>query len=113
MQLLNRQIGAVNFKPIQWRFEEIYTASRTFLPANPGLEPLVNYVRRTVDETNPRKVLPLIPRDLESITASELAAGKAAMRSNKLDDGVVAFRKILQLVMVNAVETANELDDVR
>jgi coatomer protein complex subunit alpha (xenin) len=112
MQLLNRQIGAVSFKSIQWRFEEIYTASRTFLPANPGLDPLVNYVRRTVDETNPRKVLPFIPRDLESIAAIELAGGKNAMRTNKLDDGLVNYRKILHLLMVNAVETANELDDV-
>jgi coatomer subunit alpha len=112
MQLLNRQIGAVDFKPIYWRFEEVFTASRTFLPANPGLEPLVNYVRRTVDETNPRKVLPLIPRDLESVTTLELATGKSAMRGNKLDEGLPSFRKILHLLMVNAVETANELDDV-
>jgi coatomer subunit alpha len=113
MQLLNRQIGAVNFKPIQWRFEEIYTASRTFLPANPGLPPLVNYVRRNVDEDNPRKVLPLIPRDLESINATELAAGKAAMSKNKLEDGVVSFRRILHLLMVNAVSLASEVDEAK
>ena len=113
MQLLNRQIGAVNFKPIQWRFEEIYTASRTFLPANPGLEPLVNYVRRNIDENNPRKVLPLIPRDLESITATELAAGKAHMSKNKLEDGVQSFRRILHLLMVNAVSLASEVDEAK
>jgi coatomer protein complex subunit alpha (xenin) len=112
MQLLNRQIGAVNFKPIQWRFEEIYTASKTFLPANPGLPPLVNYVRRTVDETNIRKVSPLIPRDVESIIATELQAGKTQMRTNKLDEGVHSYRRILQLLMVNAVGTAGELDEV-
>ncbi|KAF2670879.1 Coatomer, alpha subunit [Microthyrium microscopicum] len=113
MQLLNRQVGAVNFKPIQWRFEEIYTASRTFLPATPGLPPLVNYVRRTVDETNTRKVLPLIPRDLESIIATEVTAGKTQMRTNKLDEGLKSYRRVLQLLMVNAVATANELDDAK
>ena len=112
MQLLNRQIGAVNFKAIQWRFEEIYTASRTFLPANPGLSPLVNYVRRTLDETNPRKVLPLIPRDLESVIATELQAGKSQVRTNKLDEGITSYRRILQLLMVNAVTTANEVNEV-
>ena len=47
MQLLNRQVGAVNFAPLKERFLEIYNASRTYLPATGGLPPLVNYVRRT------------------------------------------------------------------
>jgi coatomer protein complex subunit alpha (xenin) len=112
MQLLNRQVGAVNFKPIQWRFEEIYQASRTFLPANPGLQPLVNYVRRTVNETNSRKVFPLIPRDLESIIATEVVAGKTQMRTNKLEDGVQSFKKILHLLLVNAVSSPAEVNEV-
>jgi len=113
MQLLNRQVGAVNFKPLEWRFEEIYQASRTFLPANPGLSPLVNYVRRTVNEANSRKVLPLIPRDLESIIATELLAGKTQMRTNKLEDGVRSFKKVLQLLLVNAVSSPTEVNEVR
>lgn len=94
MQLLNRQVGAVNFKPLKPRFLEIYQASRTYLPASPGLPPLINYVRRTVDETDPRKVLPLIPRDLESIVATDLQDGYLAMRSNKLDEGLRAFKRM-------------------
>jgi coatomer protein complex subunit alpha (xenin) len=113
MQLLNRQIGAVNFKPVQWRFEEIYLASRTFLPANPGLPPLVNYVRRNADESNSRKVLPLIPRDVESITTTEFAAGKSHMSKNKLEDGVQTFKRILHLLMINAVSLASEVDEAK
>lgn len=113
MQLLNRQVGAVNFKPIEWRFQEIYQASRTFLPASVGLPPLVNYVRRTIDETDSRKVLPLIPRDLESITATEFAAGKNAMRTNKLEDGVVTWKKILHLMLLNAVTTQAEVAEAK
>ncbi|KAL8964099.1 MAG: hypothetical protein Q9183_004703, partial [Haloplaca sp. 2 TL-2023] len=86
MQLLNRQVGAVNFGPLKPRFLEIYQASRTFLPATPGLPPLINYVRRTTDETELRKVLPIIPRDLETIASVDLQEGYNAMRSNKLDD---------------------------
>jgi coatomer protein complex subunit alpha (xenin) len=112
MQLLNRQVGAVNFKPLQWRFAEIYQASRTFLPANAGLPPLVNYVRRTVNETDSRKVLPLIPRDLESVIATEFAAGKTSMRTNKLADGLEAFKKILHLLLLNAVSSAAEVNEV-
>jgi len=113
MQLLNRQVGAVNFKPLQWRFEEIYHASRTFLPANPGLQPLVNYVRRTVTETDSRKVLPLIPRDLESIVSTELQTGKTQMRTNKLEDGVQSFKKILHLLLVNAVSSMQEVSEAK
>ncbi|KAK4988789.1 hypothetical protein LTR66_007227 [Elasticomyces elasticus] len=113
MNLLNRQIGAVNFEPLASRFEEIYTTSRTFLPANVDLPPLVNYVRRTVDEKDLRKVLPLIPRDLESITQTELQAGKTHMRTNKLEDGVNTFKQILHLMMVNAVSSQHELEEAK
>jgi len=112
MQLLNRQVGAVNFKPLQWRFEELYRASRTFLPANPDLPPLVNYVRRTAKETDMRRVLPLIPRDLESVTTTEFQAGKTAMQKNKLEDGVQAFRKVLHLLILNAVSTQKDVTEV-
>ncbi|KAK4992908.1 hypothetical protein LTR50_000814 [Elasticomyces elasticus] len=113
MNLLNRQIGAVNFEPLANRFEEIYTTSRTFLPANVDLPPLVNYVRRTVDEKDLRKVLPLIPRDLESITQNELQTGKTHMRTNKLEDGVQTFKQILHLMMVNAVSSQHELEEAK
>jgi len=111
MNLLSRQIGAVNFQPLEERFLEIYQSTRTFLPANPGMPPLVNYVRRTPNETDSRKLLPLIPRDLESVQATELTAGKNAMKANKLEDGVVAFRKVLHLLMVNAVGSASQAQE--
>jgi len=112
MNLLNRQVGAVNFKPLQARFEEIYSASRTFLPANPNLPPLVNYVRRTLKETDPRKVLPIIPRDIESIAATELVQGKQHMQKNKLEDGLQCFKKILYLMLVNAVTSQSQVEEV-
>ncbi|KAF1356624.1 coatomer WD associated region-domain-containing protein [Delphinella strobiligena] len=113
MNLLNRQVGAVNFKPLEARFEEIYSASRTFLPANPGLPPLVNHVRRTLKETESRKLLPLIPRDLESITTTELALGKQHMQKNKLEDGVQVFKKILHLMLVNAVTSQSQAEEAK
>ena len=113
MQLLSRQVGAVHFEPLKPRFMEIYRATRTYLPASVGLPPLVNYVRRNVNETDPRKVLPLIPRDLESVAASDVQAGYTAMRQNTLEEGVKIFRKILHTLMVNAVGNAQEASEVR
>ncbi|KAE9369352.1 Coatomer, alpha subunit [Stipitochalara longipes BDJ] len=113
MQLLNRQLGAVNFAPLKPRFLEIYEATKTYLPASSGLPPLINYVRRTVDETDPRKVLPIIPRDIESLATNDLQKGYTAMRTNKLSDGEVIFRGILHAFLVNAVSTASEVEEAK
>lgn len=113
MQLLNRQVAAVNFDPLKPRFLEIYKASKTYLPASAGLPPLVNYVRRTVNETDLRKVLPIIPRDLETIASVDLQEGYGFMRSNKLDDGGKAFKRILHSLLVNAVSSPKEVEDAK
>ncbi|PYI07864.1 Coatomer, alpha subunit [Aspergillus sclerotiicarbonarius CBS 121057] len=113
MQLLNRQVGAVNFAPLKPRFLEVYKASKTYLPASAGLPPLVNYVRRTVDETDSRKVLPIIPRDLETIANVDLQEGYAAMRANKLEDGVKIFRGILNSVLINTVSSEAEVEQAK
>jgi coatomer subunit alpha len=113
MQLLNRQVGAVNFTPLKPRFMSIYQASKTYLPASIGLPPLTNYVRRTVEETDPQKVLPLIPQDIESIAAEDLQKGYDAVRSNKLDDAAAIFKKMLHCLLVNAVSTASEVNEAK
>lgn len=112
MQLLNRQVGAVNFAPLKPRFLEIYQTSRTYLPAAPGLPPLVNYVRRTVEEADLKKVLPIIPRSLESIRTTELQKGFAAMKANDLEGGVEIFRGILHALMLTAVDDQKEVEEV-
>ncbi|KAL4870764.1 hypothetical protein BDV12DRAFT_165177 [Aspergillus spectabilis] len=113
MQLLNRQVGAVHFAPLKPRFIEIFKASKTYLSATPGLPPLVNYVRRTVDETDSRKVLPAIPKDLETIASVDLQEGYAAMRSNKLEGGVQIFKNILHSVLVNTVSSEAEVEQAK
>jgi coatomer protein complex subunit alpha (xenin) len=113
MQLLNRQLGAVNFAPLKPRFLEIYQATKTYLPASAGLPPLVNYVRRTVDETDPRKVLPIIPRDIESLANGDLQKGYESVRGNKLEDAARIFKGILHALLVNAVSTASEIEEAK
>lgn len=113
MQLLNRQVGAVNFAPLKPRFLEVYQASKTYLPAAAGLGPLVNYVRRNPDETDPRKVLPIIPRDLEYLASNDLQRGYDTMRANKLEDGVKIFKGILHSVLVNAVGSDGEVAEAK
>ncbi|KAL4926906.1 coatomer subunit alpha [Aspergillus undulatus] len=113
MQLLNRQVGAVHFAPLKPRFLDIFKASKTYLSATPGLPPLVNYVRRTVEETDSRKVLPAIPKDLETIASVDLQEGYAAMRANKLEDGVQIFKGILHSILVNVVSSEAEVEQAK
>lgn len=113
MQLLNRQVGAVNFAPLKPRFLEVYQTSKTYLPASAGLPPLINFVRRTVEETDPRKVLPVIPRDLEYLAANDLQRGYDAMKANKLEDGMNTFKGILHAVLVNAVSSEAEVAEAK
>lgn len=113
MQLLNRQIGAVQFAPLKSRFMEVYQASKTYLPASAGLPPILNYVRRTIDETDPRKLLPIIPRDLEYLASNDLQKGYDAMKGNKLEDGIKIFKGILHAVLINAVNTEGEVDEAK
>lgn len=112
MNLLNRQVGAVNFKPLESRFNEIHQATRTYLPASPGLPPLVNYVRRTLKDTESRKLLPFIPGELETLTTVDLVGGKQRMQKNQLEEGVQIFKKILHTMLVNAVNTQGEVEEV-
>ncbi|KAF6812564.1 coatomer subunit [Colletotrichum sojae] len=113
MQLLNRQVGAVNFAPLKPRFLEVYQASRTYLPASAGLPPLVNYVRRTVEETDPRKVLPIVPRDLEFLATIDLQQGYNSMKTNKLEDGLQVFKGILHAILINAVSSESEVAEAK
>lgn len=113
MQLLNRQVGAVNFEPLKPRFLEIYQASKSYLPATPGLPPLINHIRRTIDETDPKRFLPIIPRDFESIASVDLQEGYTAMRANRLEDGVVIFRRILHSLLLNVVSTQLQVNEAK
>ncbi|KAH6844826.1 coatomer WD associated region-domain-containing protein [Chaetomium sp. MPI-CAGE-AT-0009] len=113
MQLLNRQVGAVNFAPLKPRFLEVYQASKTYLPASAGLPPLVNYVRRTVEESDPRKVLPIIPRDLEYLASNDLQSGYDCMKANRLEDGLRIFKGILHSVLINAVGSDSEVAEAK
>ncbi|KAF9927332.1 hypothetical protein FBU30_003331, partial [Linnemannia zychae] len=58
MQLLNRQVGAVNFEPLKDHFLSIFQASRSILTGNEGLPSITLPIRRNPGEVDPRKALP-------------------------------------------------------
>ena len=113
MQLLSRQVGAINFAPLKQRFMEIYVANKTYLPASTGLPALVNHVRRNGDEKDNPRSLPQIPRDLETIAEGDLQEGYNAMRTNRLGDGVTIFQHILRSLLVNVVGSQAQVEEAK
>ncbi|KAK9479515.1 coatomer WD associated region-domain-containing protein [Lipomyces japonicus] len=113
MQLLNRQVGIVNFAPLKARFLEVYQASKVYLPANEGLPALTTYVRRTKAGTESRQWLPVIARTLAHVSATDLQDAYKLVRTNKLQDAVTKFRNILYDVLVSAVESKSDADEAQ
>ncbi|ANB16004.1 Cop1p [Sugiyamaella lignohabitans] len=101
-QLLNRQVGIVNFAPLKKRFLEVYRGSKLYLPANDGLPPLTFYARRP-DE----KVLPFV-HGYESLGETLQEAYKLVASGNQLQLAIETFREILQTIVVLSVPSEAE-----
>jgi coatomer protein complex subunit alpha (xenin) len=110
MQLLNRQVGAVNFAPLKSKFMQIFRASRTFLPANPGLPSLEFYLRR--DKGDKSRSLPRLPWDYEKIKGVQLREAYKLVTANKLEEAITSFREILHTLLLFAASSKAEADDV-
>lgn len=103
-QMLNKQVGIVNFEPLKSRFMQIYLSSKTYLPANENVDPLATFIRFSQD-----KVLPFIP-GMETLE-TRLHDGFNLFRSNKLEDAIHVFRGLIHTVALMAVD--NEDDEAK
>jgi coatomer subunit alpha len=110
MQLLNRQVGAVNFEPLKPKFLQIYQASRAFLAANPGLPALELFNRR--DEDDITHSLPWLPWDYDKIKTVELREALKLVRANKVEEAITTMREILHTLLLYAADSKEEADDV-
>lgn len=113
-QLLNRQVGAVEFGPLKSLFMSTYQSSKAYLLASASLPPLEVHLRRDPEDVNPRNVLPVSARSLESITRNELKAAYAHFRKAEFNEASSQFRRILQsllLVVAKDEAEANEVCD--
>lgn len=106
-QLLNRQVGITNFQPLKERFLAVYRASKTFMTANEGLDPLKFYIRREPADDEGR-VLPFVP-GYENLS-TRLQEAYKAFRSNKLELAIELFREILYTIVVLSVSFEEESD---
>jgi coatomer subunit alpha len=110
MQLLNRQVGAINFEPLKPRFLQIYQASRMFLAANPGLPPLELYVRRNLGDRS--RSLPRLPWDYEKIKTIQMREALKLVTANKVEEAIVVLRQILHTLLLFTVSSKAEADEI-
>ncbi|KAJ9099019.1 hypothetical protein QFC20_005776 [Naganishia adeliensis] len=113
MQLLHRQVGAVEFAPLKEYFLAAYQTSHVHVPANPSLAPLQFNVRRNPEVAELRDALPAVPFTLADLKESELAEGLKAFTRGKFTESLAAFRTVLQKAMLVAVQTDAEAVEVQ
>ncbi|KAK7039525.1 coatomer subunit alpha [Favolaschia claudopus] len=107
MQLLNRQLGIVNFVDLKPLFLSIYRSSHTYLTPVASLPPLQLHVRRNPAETSLGRCLPVVVRSLASIRA-ELSEGFRSVSGNKLPEAQVIFRSVLRALLLVPLSSDEE-----
>lgn len=114
MQLLNRQVAAVNFAPLKPLFLTAYRSAHVHVPANASLPPLEFHVRRNPETTELREVLPAVSLEYEDLKAGELAEAYSFFSRGKFAESLAAFRLILQklLLVVVKPDQADEVKDL-
>ncbi|KAG0224121.1 hypothetical protein BGX31_008182 [Mortierella sp. GBA43] len=111
MQLLNRQVGAVNFEPLKDQFLSIFQASRTALTGNEGMTSIMLPVRRNPTETDPRKALPVLVKSFQSLISKDLQEAYKATTANKIVEACTLFRGILHSLLLTVVSQTTEAEE--
>lgn len=112
IQLLNRQLGIVNFESLKPLFLSTYRSSHAYLSPLASLPPLNLHLRRNPAESSLTKVLPVAVVTLRQVR-SELAEGFRFVSGNKLTDAQAVFRSVLQALLFVVVTSNEEAKDVR
>ncbi|KAJ7664311.1 coatomer WD associated region-domain-containing protein [Mycena rosella] len=107
MQLLNRQLGIVNFVELKPLFLSIYRSSHTYLTPVASLPPLQLHIRRNPAETSLGRVLPVVVRSLASIRV-ELSEGFRFVSGNRLAEAQIVFRSVLRALLLVPLSSDDE-----
>jgi len=112
MQLLNRQIGVVNFRPLKPIMKEIFLASRCVVPGLPGTVSNLTFMERNATEGNPgQRSLPETCVRLSELV-ERLRGAYRAFQTGKFQEALDGFRQLLFCVPLLVVQS-NEVGEVR
>jgi len=110
MQMLNRQVGAVNFAPLKPLFMTVYSSAHTYMSGFPAVAPLSFNIHRTL-ESDPRKFLPALAIDLHKLI-DRLQEAYGATTAGRFGDAIALFRAILHSVLFVVATKKSELDEI-
>ncbi|KAJ1649424.1 hypothetical protein IWQ61_009489, partial [Dispira simplex] len=112
MQLLKQQAGVVNFAPLKTHFMTIYQTTQTYVAAD-GCTPALYFgVRRTLDETQPHKLLPAIAYNFHSATA-QIQEGLKKTTGGRFQEAIEQLRAVLQFLLFSVVATEVDKEEVQ
>ena len=103
--LLNKQIGVVNFEPLRTRFNQVYGASKLYLPGMDELPAMKTYIRHDNDEDNPRNLNQLF---LDMIIGRIIIFRFQKFKANNLEEAITTFRKVIYTITVLNVDDEDE-----
>jgi coatomer protein complex subunit alpha (xenin) len=112
MQLLNRQLGIVNFVELKPLFLAVYRSSHVYLSTLASLPPLQLHIRRNVSESSATRVLPVAVKTLASVRA-ELSEGFRGVSGNKLPEAQSSFKAALHSLLLVPVTSNDEATEWR
>lgn len=112
-QLLNRQVGAVNFAPLKPLFLSVYRSSHVYIQANPSLPPIQLHVRRNPTAAPATSnVFPVVSCSLQNIVSNELQDAYAFVKKAKFNEALALFRTIIQSMLLVVVSTDAQAQEV-
>jgi len=112
-QLLNRQVGAVNFAPLKPLFLSVYRSSHVYIQANPSLPPIQLHIRRNPTAAPATSnVFPVVSCSLQNIVSNELQDAYAFVKKAKFNEALALFRTIIQSMLLVVVSTDAQAQEV-
>jgi len=113
MQLLNRQIAAVNFQPLKKHFMRIYTASSCTLPGLPSTPSNRIYLCRNAQAAPPgTDALPVTPLTVNGLI-EDLKLGYRQFHAGNFNEAQAAFVTILHAVPLTVANTRSEANEIK
>jgi coatomer protein complex subunit alpha (xenin) len=82
------------------------------LPCNVTLPPLVYHIRRNPEETETRRMLPVLPHNFQTIISVQLQEAYRTTTAAKFQEATIQFRNIIHSILLIAVSKKSEIDEV-
>lgn len=112
VQLLNRQLGIVNFPLLKPKFISTFQASSTYLPCLPGSPSISLPVHRNRDETDTLKLLPVLTTTLSNLN-NDLQEAYRQFTAGKFTEALALFQSLLHQALFVVPSNATEYDELR